>query len=310
MNQRPRRRLAPLAAAGALLIAAGTAAAAESPPAPAPTSSVQEVVILGKAPTEARERQLEHFLQHVPQLNNGEALARWTDPVCPIVVGMTREQGEYVIRRLFQVARAAGAPVIDTGNCQVNVFIIATAAPGALVKALGDRSPGIYARATASEVRAFEETSRPVRAWYKARLDALTTDADSPFEGLEGLPRSTRVIHHADDTRLHSNSPFALTSAIVVVDSGQAASVKVGALADYIAVASLTQLQQDADGAGAPSILSLFATPAGSAPPDGLTDWDTAYLYALYHSRMDDFHQSSTIALHMNKALGFSGGSR
>jgi hypothetical protein len=269
---------------------------------------VHEVVILGKEPTQARERQIEHFLQRVPMVNNGVALARWTDPVCPIVVGMTREQAEYVIQRLFQVARAAGAPLIDNGDCQVNVFIIATAAPTALVKALGQRSPGIYANATADDVRAFEETTRPVRAWYKARLDALTTDADSPFEGLEGLPRSTRVIHHADDTRLHSNSPYAITSAIVVVDSNQAAGVKVGALADYIAVASLTQLQQDADGSGAPSILALFSTPAGSPPPDGLTDWDTAYLRALYHTDLEDFHQSSTIALHMNKALGVSGG--
>jgi hypothetical protein len=295
------------AAAGALLLLAGAAAAA---PAPAPSTPEHEVVVAGHAPAPARERerQLQAFVRRVPALNNGQALARWVKPVCPVVAGMTQEQAEYVLVRLVQVARAAGAPVVDDGRCAANVYIIASADPQALVKAIARRSPNMFAKGEAAAFRSFEETPRPVRAWYNARLDRLTTTGESPFEGLEGLPRNIPVIHHADDTRVRSNSPYALTSAIVVVDSGKVAGMNVGALADYLALASLTQLQPDADIGDAPSILGLFRAPPGSAAPQGLTAWDTAYLYALYHTSLEDLHQGATIAIRMNEALGRSNG--
>lgn len=305
MRPRLRRRLAQLSAAASLLIAATSALAADQPAA-SPSASpptVREVIVPGTAPTLERQRLLEHFLTRVPQLNNGLALARWVDPVCPAVVGMTPEQAEYVIARLFQIARAAGAPVIDSGDCQVNVFIIATAAPDAMVKAIGQRQPHFFTNADPALMRAFLDSQRPVRAWYNARLDAESTDPMSPFEGLEGLPANIRVIHHADPTHLHTNSPYALTSAIVVVDSAHVAGMKVGALADYLAMAALTQLRPDSDSSGAPSILALFSPQEGEAPPDGLTEWDTAYLHALYHTNLEDFHQGSAIALQMNRAL-------
>jgi hypothetical protein len=296
-------RRAAAAAAAALLLAATSAAAGPPAPASPAPSPERDVVVTGQAPKAVRERQLQAFVKRAPALNNGEALARWVRPVCPVVAGMTEDQGEYVLMRLFQVARAAGAPVIEDGRCTANVYIIATADPDALIKAWARRSPAIFAGAQAAEVRKFEQTPRPVRTWYNARLDRLTTDAESPFEGLE-LARNLPVIHHAADTRLQSNSPYALSSAIIVIDSARLAGTKVGALADYLALAALVQLRAEADGGGAPSILSLFAPPAGSPPPDGLTAWDTAFLHALYHTSLEDLHQASTIAVRMDEELG------
>ena len=111
------------AAAAALLLCA-MPAAAQTPAAPAPPR--HEVVVTAPPPKAARERQAQAFVKRVPTLNNGEALARWVKPICPIVAGMTEEQGEYVLLRLFQVARAAGAPVIDNGHCEVNAYIVAS----------------------------------------------------------------------------------------------------------------------------------------------------------------------------------------
>ena len=299
-----RRPLAAWALATAALLAAGGGSAAAAAPTASPAApQVSEVVVPGQANKAVRERRLETFVGHVPALNNGQALARWVDPVCPVVAGMTETQGEYVLARLFQVARAAGAPVIDNGRCDANTIILATADPDGMVKALERRNPKQFADATADQIRRFEATKSPVRAWYNARLAPLTTGADSPFEGLDGLPRNTPVIHHAVDTRLHSNSPYKLASAIVIVDSARLAGMKMGALADYIAVAVLTQLQPDSDGSGAPSILGLFTAPQGSAPPDGLTPWDTAFLHALYHTSLEDLHQGTTIAIRMDEAL-------
>jgi hypothetical protein len=261
------------------------------------------MVVTAPPPKASRERQAQAFVKRVPALNNGEALARWVKPICPIVAGMTEEQGEYVLLRLFQAARAAGAPVIDNGRCEVNAYVVATANPGELVKAWSRRNPAIFAGSPAEEVRQFLETHRPVRAWYTAHLDRETTSTESPFEGLEGLPRNIPVIHHADPSHLVSNSPYALTSAIVVVDKAQVSEMKVGPLADYLAMAVLTQLKPDAGDGGAPSILGLFSPHDGSEPLDGLTAWDRAFLHALYNTSLEDKHQGATIAIRMEQEL-------
>ena len=296
-------RPAVCAAAVALFTCAATAADESLPPAPAP--SVREVVVTAQAPEAAHERRrrLDAFVRRVPALNNGQALARWTKPICPVVVGMSQAQGEYVLLRLFEVARAAGAPVIKAGACETNVYIVATADPEGLVKAWGRRSPVIFAERPDAEVRDFQGTPRAVRAWYGASLDRLTTSADSPFEGLEGVARNIRMVHHGDDSRLTSNSPYALTSAILVVDSARASGIRVGALADYLALAALAQLRPQAGDTDAPSILKLFAAPRGSDPPSGLTAWDTAFLHALYNTRLEDMHQATSVAAHMNAEL-------
>jgi hypothetical protein len=288
-------------AAAALLLGA-TPAAAASPAAPASPAPDHEVVVSGQAPKAVRERQLQAFVRRVPALNNGEALARWTAPICPVVAGMTVEQGEYVLLRFFQVARTAGAPAVEDGRCTANVYIVASADPGGLVKAWARRSPTIFVARRAAEVRDFEETARPVRVWYNARIDRLLTTGQSPFEGLPGM-QDLKVVHHAVDTRLQTNSPYALSSAIVVIDSARVEGTKVGALADYLALAVLAQLKPEAKSGGAPSILGLFSSPQGAATPDGLTSWDTAFLYALYHTSLEDLHQASAIAMRMDERL-------
>ena len=232
-----------------------------------------------------------------------EAPTRWVTPVCPVVTGMTEAQAEYVLVRLFQVAKDAGAPMVEDGVCEPNLYIVATADPEGLVKAWGRREPHIFSDAPAEEVRKFQETPRAVRAWYNTRLDRLTTASDSPFEGLEGLPRNIAVAHHAVDTRLHSNSPYVLASEIMVVDSTQAAGVKVGALADYLAMAALAQRKTDASSGDARSILSLFDTAAGASRPEGLTARDKAFLHALYHTDLEDFHQGAAIASRVDQSL-------
>lgn len=264
------------------------------------------MVVTGQAPKAVRERQLQAFVKRVPATNNGEALARWVAPICPVVAGMTREQGEYVLLRLFQVARAAGAPVIGGGRCTANVYIVATADPEGLAKAWARRSPATFTDGKAPEIRDFEETNRPVRAWYDTRIDRSMTMGNSPFANLPGMG-DKKVIPHAVDTRLLTNSPYALSAAIVVVDSTRVAGIKVGALADYLALTVLAQLKPQADAGTAPSILSLFSTPAGSDPPEGLTAWDTAFLYALYHTDLEDLHQASAIAASMERQLGKGG---
>ena len=55
----------------------------------------------------------------------------------------------------------------------------------------------------------------------------------------------------------------------------------VGQFADYVAMVGLAQLKPSDSLADAPTILKLF-NGSPQAAPAGMTDWDRAYLKALY----------------------------
>src|ERR1035438_8251205 len=45
----------------------------------------------------------------VPPLNYGDTVWRWNDAVCPLVAGLNKQQGEFVLTRLSQIAKEVGA---------------------------------------------------------------------------------------------------------------------------------------------------------------------------------------------------------
>src|SRR5262249_42011085 len=90
-----------LAAVSCLLIslAAATADAAEG------------VVVRGRpTPMEVRTR-VDAYIRNVSAGPRDEAIARWRDPICPLVSGLAREQAEYMLARLSQIAVQVGAPL-------------------------------------------------------------------------------------------------------------------------------------------------------------------------------------------------------
>ena len=65
-------------------------------------------------------------------------------------------------------------------------------------------------------------------------------------------------------------------------------------MADYIAMAGLAKFNLDADFGTAPTILRLFKDTDDAKPPS-LSDWDKAYLRALYHTRQGSRLQTDLI---------------
>jgi hypothetical protein len=70
---------------------------------------------------------------------------------------------------------------------------------------------------------------------------------------------------------------------IIVIDANQTGHTTVGALADYVAMVTLAQINPDAETEQAPTILNLFTEGAAQRPTQ-LTSWDLAYLRGLYES--------------------------
>ncbi|CAN0427258.1 unnamed protein product, partial [Phaeothamnion confervicola] len=95
--------------------------------------------------------------------------------------------------------------------------------------------------------------------------------------------------------------------AFVIVDGRRLQGLDLTAVADYIAMASLAQLDPEADTSGYPSILNLFKPhPEESSTPASMTDWDMAYLRGLYEATRESAsanRQQGEIARSMNKDL-------
>src|ERR1700689_1963529 len=124
------------------------------------------------------EREVNTFVSStiVQPRNYDESLWRWKDNVCPLVAGLNREQGEFVLARLSEIAKTAGAP-LGSETCKPNLYVIVTPDPELLLKQWWRRDVDLFDGEAGLPVTRFLETPRPIRVWYSA----ATVGADGQF---------------------------------------------------------------------------------------------------------------------------------
>ncbi|MGA7539433.1 MAG: hypothetical protein WBW93_11790 [Steroidobacteraceae bacterium] len=286
-----RHLFAPVFAALLLLAvsALGYRPARASQPAAA-KAALSNVTIDSARQQQALRRQVNQFVVSVVAQPGNESLVRWNEPVCPLVAGLPRDFGEFILARISQAARAAGAPLAGR-SCRANLFVIATGHPDLVLKKWLARDPQIETRHGIERMRSFLESSRTVRVWYNtvpscggvvangsvaaAELSA-TMGASNPSGSL-----GPSFCQNTMDTQLSYGDVRSIYSAIVIVDAQKLRRVTIGQLADYVSLVGLVNVRPDTDGEGAPTILRLFRDPS---PPQALTGWDRALLYSLYNT--------------------------
>ncbi len=241
--------------------------------------------------------------------HNGDSLLRWDDPVCPLVAGMNRETGEFVLRRLSQIAQAAHVP-LGPETCKPNLFIVVAKYPDQFLKLWWRRNPRLFnTRFGIEPVRKLIETSRPVRVWYNAGVTGA--EEGSLFSGL--LQISNQTAFNGQDYPVYSQPsqlgsrltyPVVrnITSAIVVVDPAQVATLSIGQLVDYVGLVAFAEVDLDKDVGAAPTILKIFA-PAEVPGPTEMSDWDRALLLSLYTTSQKSRTQLSMIETSTFKQL-------
>jgi hypothetical protein len=220
----------------------------------------------------------------------------------------SRNLAEFILARISAAAHAAGAP-LDAESCRPNLYVVFSNEPDLLISKWRERSTRAFGgvRGTPAAVDHFASSKLPVRVWYNREFGAADggpLSGDSSMEGF-ALNGSAAVINkRVKDTRLTYNEVMLFSSVIVVVDGRRVAGLEFGALADYIAMASMTELDLDASLGTVPTVLQLFAArDAGQTPPAGLTAWDSSFLKALYDTPVKNVMQRSTITTSMMHAL-------
>jgi hypothetical protein len=251
------------------------------------------------------------FVSQIATVDGGEALARWQVPVCPLVSGLPREQGEFILWRLSEIARTAGAPLAGD-HCRPNLYILVTTRPTELLQAMEQRKrPVTFGDAPVLTIEDFITTPRPVRVWYNSYVTSpagntpLSSGGSFPCDGqtLGGTQfspptycdweRSSRV------SPTHANT---FSYVYVIADQTRLHAVSRGQFADYVGMVGLAKLNPVAYLGDAPTILKLFDGAREPVPVE-MSEWDKAFLKSLYGTRRVSQLEQNQIARSMLREI-------
>ena len=282
------RRLLAAGAALAVLPVLTMGAAAQ----PAPVASTVAPTVTVTAP---KLQQVPDLVQKFGVPDGKGRLARWENPVCPVVRGLPSDMDLTIEQRIRETAKAASIQVAGP-NCEANVAVLITRTPRQAAQSLVERHRSIlsgesrwpFDRLRAS---AFVNTDQPVRWWYisdsistaggKAFTQAAAPQQAAAFatNNLFGPPALGQVTA----SRLLPATEEAFSRVVIIVDANRLVGFDLAQISGYLSMVSLAQVKPDADLEHVTTIMNMFDDrTAGRQAPTDLTFWDRAYLGALY----------------------------
>lgn len=284
--------------AAALLLAASAAAAAaqETSPAetpPNPNLPEDRIVVIGQMPEGQNLREyVSDFVAEVarPVGNSGNfGYARWDGRICVGVENIARDAAQYIADRISQVALEVGLRPGEPG-CAPNIAIVFSVDGAALATYLAESEPSMFrpfagTGGTMHGLHALEEfttSDAAVRWWQISMVVDWAGNIAIELPNLGHLPPcygEVRICVSGSNSRITNAVRDELWAAYVIVDVTKLDGANWGQMADYLAMVSLAQIAPDADATGYDTILNLFHTQSRAY---GMTDWDRAYLQALY----------------------------
>lgn len=289
-------------------------------PAVAQTDTQPPIVVV--APQDV-ESQANTFVQQVALAPSDQLYARWDDRICPSVVGLSPAEAQTLVDHIALRANEVGLRPGRTG-CQRNVIIIFAPDSDVLAREIVTNRRDLMGvgqddiqTAGSAALEAFASTPRAVRWWHvsytvssdgRRLTDTGTTSGQGsvqaarilgsagegnapPGEGQGIVPNtSTASVEGAEGirsrgSRLGGSTRRDIGFALIVVDTRRIASLPPAAVADYLAMATLVQLDPNASLSAYPTILNLFA----QTPPtvSSMTEWDRAFVRGLYSGARD-----------------------
>lgn len=294
--------MSPFAGVAAALLLAAQQTTPSAQPAPAPQqpsveATLPDVVVSGLSEEEVARR----FVDAVADPVGSQGPARWDRKVCIGTANLRPEVAQPLIDRVSYIAMQVGLEPGEPG-CRANVMIVATSDGQALARALVEARPRYFDTGASGvnqsrrDLAMFQTNENAVRWWLLSLpVDSETGEAATRLPGYD-----PPVIRTFQASRLRTQIQNDLQGALIIVDAARAHGLGLSQLADYVAMVSLAQVDPHADTRSFDTILNLFDDPAGNP---GLTDWDKAYLTALYSADLD---QTSVTAQQREVARGMT----
>jgi hypothetical protein len=248
-----------------------------------PATVIEDVEVSGRP----LDRQVASFLDEISLPEASLKVARWQDKVCVGVVNLRSPSGQFVADRVSQIALDLGLDAGEPG-CRPNIMILATNDGSGLAAGMVERRRGIFDPGGQGMVRTkralntFMTTDAPIRWWHVAiPVDSRTGLRANRLPGEEAPQVSGRA------SRLRTEIRNDLGYVVIIMDIAKLEGLDMLQIADYAAMVAFSQVDIDADFSGYDTVLSLMT----DRSVRGLTDWDKAYLQALYSAELSQVYK-------------------
>ncbi len=204
-----------------------------------------------------------------------EPLARFNEPICPGVWGLSGESAHFIIDRIYFNAEAAGLELNESAGCPANVVVAFVDDPHSEFADMVAHDHQLVASLSFDDKRRVREAAGPVLAWnivITRTRDGQSRSGDPPTY------ESTEI------SRLNASTRRDMALSMVMIDTDLLEDLDGLALADYATMRALARtLPVEQGEANYGTILSLFSDPVNA--PQSLTAFDRAYLASLYAGR-------------------------
>jgi hypothetical protein len=139
---------------------------------PVIAQSLDSVTVQTQRDREKLKHDVNEFVASaIAKLPNDATLERWTIAMCPLVAGLDRDQGEFVLARLSQIARNARVP-LGGQQCTPNFYVVITPNPEPILRKWA-KHPQMFNYETRSALKHFVEDPRAVRVWYNVGATSI-----------------------------------------------------------------------------------------------------------------------------------------
>jgi hypothetical protein len=288
-----------LIGANALRPARADAAQTSAPP---PLPEVTVTAPRPPTPEELAGDAVSNFV-HVhaaPTVMTGQ-LARWGggigrgEGICPMTIGLSQRLNDFVSARILAVAASVGAPVQTGGRCtRYNVYIVFATDPQKALDDMVKRDSRILGFHYPQQTPELQAVSRPIQGWYVTSTRGVhgdeTVDEANPL-----LPLESNVLNQGKHpaglpgSRLSSGISSAIVNVVIVADTNKIIGRPIGAVADYVAVLTLTQAFAPERCGTLPSVMDMMLPNCDEKEPfTGVTAGDLAFLRSLYKADLEE----------------------
>lgn len=257
----------PLAAAGPVLAQDSDATAADR----------NEIIVQHGRPADVTRGEVLRQARDIsPSSDHFEVpLARFEDRLCPGILGLQVDAAMAMIDRIRYNALQLGVRIQDDG-CTPNLLVVFSPDSQASMQDMMDNSRLVFSYVSEPEKRRMLAPG-PVHVFNQ--IEPRTRDGMpiGQTRDLTAPPVSTQAMAHS---HIYTTIRRDIVGATIIFDRDEIGGTSLGQLADYVTMRALAQTQPPTNSA-MDSILNLFH-PIGPYP-ERLTDFDRAYLRALYN---------------------------
>jgi hypothetical protein len=248
-----------------------------------PATPPADIVVTGER--SALGQRIDAFVSAVtPETGNGQ-VARWDRRLCLTVDGVTDMQRAFLGNAIADEGRTLGLEIETGRRCEPSAFIIFSADPDALLARIGETRPYFFGGIPPEMQQGLRASSAPVRWLSFAQLRGAGGERPAGFTVDLGKGGTERTVpsFRSVPSRLETAARMDVQTMVVLVDSRRLAGISYGSLAAYLSMVVLGNVRPDGQADGGVSILGLFRDARrGEVATGGLTEWDRAYLRALY----------------------------